>query len=133
MKCELKRVHYTSSGIFSKLTVGDEHVFFTLEHGYPNKDWGYSAKVPKGEYTCKRGTHQLDFKKPFETFEIKDVPGHTGILIHPGNFQSDSEGCVLIGKEMVLDYPARVIASRAAFKEFMDLQSDCYQFILIVS
>ena len=37
----------------------------------------------------------------FSTFEITGVAGHSGILFHAGNFNKDSDGCVLIGKQII--------------------------------
>jgi hypothetical protein len=49
---------------------------------------------------------------------ILDVPGRDYILIHPGNFPEDTEGCVLVGKEKTLD---TVLQSREAFRELMTI------------
>lgn len=134
MTCKLKRLHLTSSGIFSKLIAGSSE-FCILEHAYPTQQGTYAPKVAAGVYECVRHSpHKLSY----ETFMLKDVPDFNyekveGILIHVGNFQEDSEGCLLIGQRMQLDYPARVIDSNKAFKEFMALQEDCDNFILSIS
>ena len=47
---------------------------------------------------------------------LENVPGFEGILIHPGNFPSDTEGCILIGKEFSEN---AVLHSRDTFNELM--------------
>lgn len=43
---------------------------------------------------------------------VVDVPDRTDILIHPGNFPSDTLGCILVGQTKGTDY---IGESRAAF------------------
>ena len=92
---------FRADGIFGDFTfAGDDHPFMvTLQHAYQQTDTGaWMPKVQPGTYTCVRGIHALHNGIPFETFEITGVAGHSGILFHPGNFNADSEGCVLCGQ-----------------------------------
>ena len=45
---------------------------------------------------------------------IKDVPGFSGIRIHPGNTDEDTEGCILVG--LVWDGDDFIGQSRVAFQ-----------------
>lgn len=107
----------------------------TLEHSYEFRpdstsvSTSYFPKIPSGTYLCVRGEHQLEgMAQPFETFEVTNVPGHTNILIHPGNFNKDSEGCILIG--LSRDGDKDILQSRAAFEAFMDFQKGVDSFTL---
>ncbi len=121
----LKRTECTPDGIYSLLTTMDgEQVAVTIEHSYD-----CLPKLPPGLYTCVRGIHQLHNKVPFETFEITEVPRHTGILFHVGNSNIDSEGCVLLGSQK-MGY--QVVKSRETFEKFMELQKGCNSFLLAV-
>ena len=116
---ELRRTEFRPDGIMGEFSFdGDPGRFcVTLEHSYDCK-----PKLPTGIYTCVRGTHKLHNGIPFETFEITGVAGHSGILFHAGNYNRDSEGCVLIGKDIAVDPNTgeeMIIGSRAEFKEFM--------------
>ncbi len=133
----LVRQQYRDDGIFGFLTdVYGEEVAMTLEHAYPGaNDDQYRSKIPLGNYTCIRGLHRLhNMDKPFTTFEITDVKGHTNILFHWGNYNQDSDGCILLG-ETILGIgrrPQMITNSRTTFQKFMDLQSDALMFNLIV-
>jgi hypothetical protein len=114
MKLTLKRTEYSPSGIFSELK--DELgtiIAHTLEHSYNSK-----PKVPSGTFTCVRGDHKLHgMTDTFSTFEIP-VAGHTDILFHWGNYNKDSEGCVLVGE---LQSGSMITNSRATFAKLMNL------------
>lgn len=124
MKLLLQRMAYQTDGVFSKLFlfVGDEQVntqpalCVTLEHSYDGR-----PKLAPGTYLCVRGQHRLHgMTEDFTTFEITGVIGHSGILFHWGNFNKDSDGCVLLG-HTIADSPqgTMVTDSRATFAKFM--------------
>lgn len=129
MKMKLIRFNYAKDGVFSTLEdEKDNHIAKTLEHSYNGK-----PKLPSGKYKCVRGIHKLKDMKPFETFEILNVPGHTGILFHTGNWNKDSDGCVLLG-DSVEDSPQgeMVTNSRLTFQKFMRILKDVNEFELEV-
>jgi hypothetical protein len=130
MNLTLTRQRYESWGIISELTdENDTQIAVTLEHAYP-EDSGFVPKIPVGTYSCQRGMHQLEgMTAPFETFEITGVTGHTNILFHVGNFNKDSEGCVLLGSALGAEM---VSGSKTAFLNFMNIQENVDEFILEV-
>lgn len=123
-------------GIFGKLTSEDGLLsLFSLEHAY--KDGSiFVPKLSRGKtYTCQRGTHQLTDGIPFETFEILGVPDFqgipvTGILVHPGNYNSSSHGCICVGMSLGVGC---ILESRHAFDAFMAIQEGIDTFLLTVS
>lgn len=126
MDLTLRRQSFTDQGVFGLLLndQGDT-IAVTLEHAYDR-----APKVPPGEYKCVRGLHRLEgMKEPFETFEVTGVPGHSNILLHVGNYQRDSHGCILVGTEILGEM---ITQSRVAFEKFMELQKGVDQFTLTV-
>ncbi len=120
-----------------------ELLAYTLEHAYVtgHDEAGlasFAAKLPEGTYTCVRGTHQLHNSSPFQTFEVTGVPGHTGILFHVGNYNSDSDGCVLLGRRLIQDESgttrsgSMLSGSRLAFDAFMARMEGVDSFTLVV-
>jgi hypothetical protein len=130
MNLSLIRSSRTEDGVFGHFIDDDKNILFaTLEHPY-RIGGSWVSKVPKGEYVCVRGIHQLaHMDEPFEAFEITGVIGHTDILIHVGNYASDSDGCILVGIYSTLKM---ICQSKAAFSAFMTIQEDCDQFNLSV-
>lgn len=143
MDLTLTRTEYRPDGVFGVLskTETGEQVAVTLEHAY-SKVAKYYTKVDQGVYTCVRGEHTLHHDPtPFETFEIMDVLGHSDILFHVGNYNEDSDGCVLLGYS-TYDQPhldsegdikyKMLTGSRQTFGAFMQLQEGIDQFTLTV-
>jgi hypothetical protein len=126
----LRRCVHAPTGIFGVLEEDDgKRLCYTLEHAYqqPNEPW--MPKLPKGTYVCQFGYHRLS-NGPFATFEITNVPGHSGILFHTGNYNDDSEGCVLLGTGIDNDM---LVESKEAFDKFMSRLSGISTFNLTVS
>lgn len=119
----LKRGDLRKDGIFGTFAFDGEPTFCqTLEHAYGDGTGGWQPKVPSGMYTCVRGTHTLHNGIPFETFEITGVGGHSGILFHAGNWNKDSEGCVLVGHTVATDQNTgdeMITGSRDQFAQWM--------------
>lgn len=130
----LKRWLIGDTGVFGNLW--NEHmelIAVTLEHAYPVdsvvKAW--AAKIPDGKYTCVRGAHVIGaITEYFETFEITGVPGHSGLLFHWGNWNKDSEGCVLLGGRKI---DSMIVDSRKVFASFMKMLEGVDTFELTVS
>lgn len=134
----LTRHDFRMEGIFGTLSRKDilETIAVTGEHAYPSFN-RFLPKVPSGTYTCQRGIHQLEHGDSFETFEVLNVPGHSGILLHRGCYPNkDSEGCILLG-QMVVDLPRDaawwIDHSKITFQKFMDLQTGSNQFRLDIT
>jgi hypothetical protein len=131
MNLTLTRLRFTAAGIFGKLSDESGNVIdVTLEHSFDGL-----PKLAVGTYTCKRGMHRLhNMTADFETFEVLGVPPFngnpvTGLLLHWGCFNRDSEGCVLVGTIAQADM---ITGSRVAFAKFMALQDGFDTFILTV-
>ncbi len=137
MDMTLIRSRDAEDGIFGELSSSDG--FFkcvTLEHAYANQTMDlFIPKIPPGVFICVRGSHQLEgMSAPFETFEITGVPGHTNLLFHVGNYNRDSNGCVLVG-DKVVKFPSgmsMITNSREVFTDFMDFQEGFDVFELTV-
>ena len=84
------------------------------------------SRIPKGTYNVVR--HQSP--RFGECFLIKDVPERSHILIHAGNFYSDTLGCVLVGKEFIDingDGQLDVNKSRLAMNELLENLPDDFE------
>jgi len=130
-----------ADGIFGTLTSEDgTFSCVTLQHAYDSGlgNGSFEPKLPSGTYICQRSMHQLEgMTAPFETFQIMNVPNHTNMLIHAGNYNNDSDGCVLVGRRIVPNPDApgsnMITSSKNTFNAFMDLQKGVDQFTLTVS
>lgn len=138
MNCTLTRKEFRADGIFGELRDENDHLLgVTLEHAYPDGDQ-FVPKVPLGTYRCVRHAPN---RLPYETFMVQGVPDFqgepvSGILIHRGNFASDSIGCILIGESIAQNGPngaQMILRSRITFEGFMKLQRNVDKFQLTIT
>lgn len=111
-KFTLKRIAISDSGAYGVLLHNGIPFATTLEHTFSD----VKPIIPEGVYVCKQ-THYN--KGNYTTYEVP-VSGHSRILLHKGNTEADSEGCILVGEMFsMFGKTAGIGASSAGFQEFM--------------
>ncbi len=106
----------------------------TLERPWANNAPSVSC-IPTGEYFCKlvynRFLHN-GVKLPC-TYEVTSVPNRKGILFHTGNFEKDTEGCILIGQGFgEIDNKIAILNSKVAFDSFLEKIGSAESFTLVI-
>lgn len=93
---------------------GDE--IFTLELPWLDNQKDVSC-IPAGTYTC-----QLLWSNRFQKImpRLLFVPERDGILIHPGNTEANTEGCILVGTSLAGNSTSYLLNSRDAFVGLYD-------------
>jgi hypothetical protein len=111
MKLTLKRETRTDASTIGRLFIDGVFQCVTLEDVERNiKVYGKTA-IPTGTYKVVL-TPSPRFKRILPL--LLDVPGYSGIRIHPGNTAHDTEGCILPGRSYGQDV---VYQSRIAFED----------------
>jgi len=84
-----------------------------LRHG-GEKVMGRTA-IPEGRYRI-----ELDASPKWRRLMpyLVNVPGFTGVQIHPGNSSADTEGCILVGEKIQADM---IISSRTHFTDLYNM------------
>ena len=80
---------------------------FGLEDQHQDVKVMHETRIPNGTYDVKLreyGGHHERYKKKFDfhkgMLQVMDVPGFTDILIHIGNTEKDTSGCLLLGESI---------------------------------
>lgn len=96
MTMELRRVDLTDERTIGELRIADLFECYTLEDAVREgpKVPGKTA-IPAGTYRVTMSVSQR-FQRRLPL--VEQVPGFTGIRIHAGNTDADTEGCILVGR-----------------------------------
>lgn len=101
---------------------------FTLEDEYRAEKIRGETRVPAGTYKLELRPagrfHQNQVRRYKDTrfhrgmIHVTDVPNFKFILIHPGNDEGDTMGCLLVGEQALANVSrlARLIQSRPAYE-----------------
>jgi hypothetical protein len=94
MKATLTRYHSDNAATLGLLKVAhiNHQPLFTLENPWKDNARNVSC-IPAGTYQCK----PFNGEKFKNVYEVCNVPGRSAILIHVGNYEKDTSGCVLVG------------------------------------
>jgi hypothetical protein len=129
MEIKIKRIYLTETTSIGELRINGGFFCWTLEdkvrepkarpteelHAWV-KSWKVqnSTAIPRGRYKLEiTWSNRFGLLLPV----LNDVPGFTGIRIHPGNSFKDTEGCILLGLEKGKDV---IYKSRLAQRLFMN-------------
>lgn len=119
----LERFAYAPDGTFGRLKLPNGKQFFTVERPWlSNKP--FESCIPDGIYTLEKRRSPVVERTSggdyLEGWEVTHVPGRTYIMIHPGNWPTNVEGCIAVGMDYkVLDGRNGVSQSRLAFAQVM--------------
>jgi hypothetical protein len=123
MKLFLKRVSLKDHYTVGRLYVDSKYFCDTLEDTTRdvNKDSINEVKI-YGETSIPYGIYPIVFKispsfhrtMPY----LDDIEGFTNIMIHYGNSDKDTTGCILVGKNNIV---GRVSESKSTFEELYNI------------
>jgi hypothetical protein len=92
------------------------------------------TRIPHGRYRLSlrtEGRMHRRYGQRYPSFhkgmiELEDVPNFTYILIHQGNWSSDTEGCILVGTSANSPHKERGMVGRSgvAYKEMYRIVAD---------
>lgn len=124
MELKVKRVALKSTYTIGRLYVDGVYVCDTLEDAVRDtKIYGKTA-IPYGTYKITMDVVSPKFKdrswaKPYggKLPRLLDVPNYEGVLIHVGNTDADSSGCLLVGQNKV---KGQVVNSTQTFMSLME-------------
>lgn len=86
--------------------------------------------IQNGRWLCKKTWYH---KGDYATFEIV-IPGHSRVLFHRGNKETDSEACVLVAESFaVVDGQTVIADSKGGFDEFWNMVKHLDEFDLVVT
>lgn len=117
MKLRVERQIFDDESTISEALLDGVHECYILEDRVrevpdtPVEEWKvpHLTAIPYGEYKLVIN-HSQRFNRDLPL--LLNVPGFTGVRIHPGNTQADTEGCLLVGRTKGDQF---VGESRAAF------------------
>ena len=108
----------------SDFTIGKMGEFYTLEDEFRPVKVMHETRIPAGRYEIKLrtfGGHHVKYAKKFDFHKgmlwLQDVPGFKDILIHIGNTDEDTSGCILIGMKADL-LKGTISQSTIAYSKF---------------
>lgn len=108
-------------GTFGVLLLRNRVFCWTLELPWRNNAPNVSC-IPTGLYVLVPRFTWFGSVKHGPTYEVDSVPGRSQILVHPGNVDEDSEGCILVGETIAkLKGDRAVLNSGKTFSRLMGI------------
>lgn len=119
----------SKEGTFGTWVVDGQPMAVTCEPYWRENATNISA-IPSGSYRIKRHVSPTYG----ECFMVLDVPGRSSILIHPGNWDHNTEGCILLGEKFETDSEGRWMVQQSgdAVREFMQEMSGVNEARLVI-
>jgi hypothetical protein len=122
MQVELHRIKQDQFGTHGQLYLGDTFLCYTEELPWDDNEPDHSC-IPAGTYNC---TPHNSYDHP-GTWQVNNVPNRTNVLIHTGNTEADTLGCILVG--MILSTQG-VYNSVAALAHLHETLPDTFTLII---
>lgn len=125
MKIEVKRFDSGLNDTLGRLYIDGKFYCYTLEDEKRDVKVKRETCIPCGTYKVVFYNSPSHGKK---SLMIENVPGFSYILIHPGNTEDDTMGCLLPGKRIgKLNGKRAVLDSKIAYKEIYSVISQALE------
>ena len=130
------RLEHDREGSFGALLLNDRVFCVTLELPWLGNQPQISS-IPAGKYVCGLTPSPLITRLTNgvwkEGFLIHDVPNRSAVMIHPGNTDDDTHGCILVAQGYgKLRGERAILNSGVTFNEFMLTMRNHREFPLII-
>jgi hypothetical protein len=89
---KLRREILSNKAVLGSLQLDNEEICKTLENPWLNNQ-PFISCIPAGKYIVKKYSSH---KYP-DVWELQNVDGRSKILIHNGNLEKHTQGCILVG------------------------------------
>lgn len=124
MKITVKRFKSDNDATLSQVSIDGEFQCFGLEDEYREDKVPGETRIPAGEYRVGVrvvGGFDARYSRKFPDFhagmlQVLDVPGFEYILIHIGNTEKDTAGCLLVGAGCSSAGELSISSSRIAYE-----------------
>lgn len=126
MNILVNRLYDNGDATLSAIYIDGKLICWGLEDEYRdiNKKVPGETRIPEGEYDVvfrREGRHHNTYSQKFGSahygmLHIINVPNFEYILIHIGNTERDTDGCLLVGDSA--NYSGTISSSTEAYKRF---------------
>ena len=112
-----------NEGVFSRLFIDDVFECYVLEDKEREEKILGKTAIPLGTYRI-----EFTYSNKFDRIlpELMDVSGFTGVRIHSGNYVTDTDGCILVGKSYNLA-KAMLLDSKEALHSLLIKMINAYR------
>lgn len=106
MRILVERFGFGRDSTIGQMFVAGQHPCWTLEDEYRREKVQHETAIPYGEYPVTLrtvGGFHARYTDRFPDMHrgmlwVRDVPGFEYILIHTGNTEANTSGCILVGE-----------------------------------
>jgi hypothetical protein len=126
MKLFVIRYAHGENSTLGLFLIENKFYVYTLEDAFHVVKIPGETRIPNGTYKVilrNYGGHHQRYKVKFPDIhkgmlQVMDVPNYTDILIHIGNDEDDTEGCLLVGDKSITNIQSsgRIESSTIAYK-----------------
>lgn len=123
----LERFSYAPDGTFGRMTFPNGFECFTVERPWAGNKVKVSC-IPEGVYFLglrnSPVVQRVTNGRYEDGWEVEDVPGRTFIMIHPGNWPKNFQGCIGVGDEYKLIGSSMGVSnSQNTFDQVMEIMN----------
>ena len=126
----LIRDTFTKESTIGKLFINGESFCDTLENPYINNERNISC-IPEGQYKVRLRLPRESATRNYLHLLVQDVPNRDFILVHIGNYPSQTQGCILVGNGRQQDVVENSrLAMDLVIKEILNLGGENINLII---